>query len=175
MTDYRTYLNNAQKYLDLASEIDENEDRDWLLIPAIIMSWASIESFVNNMMDDFSRLPPDLFELHERSLLLEERIRFIDEGKDAGKFILKGNDFKRLEEKILFLIWKFNPDKQISIKGNKLWNRFVKFKTLRDSIVHPRRSKDVLITYDDSTEFRNTAIEIIGLIAEKVWKKPLVI
>ncbi len=86
MLNFRNYLDFAEKYMMLSE--DKREDVRWLLIPTILLSWVAIESFINNMLDDFASLPPDLFELHERALLLEKRIQFIDEGQDKGKFMV---------------------------------------------------------------------------------------
>lgn len=175
MIDFRNYLEYAEKYLNMAVNQKDNHDINWLLFPATILSWSAIECFVNNMLDDFSNLPSNLFSLHERSLLLEKKIIFIDEGKDAGKFVLKGKEYKRLDQKILFLIWKFSPEKKFKLREDSLWNKFVTFKNARDKIVHPSRSKSIILNIENVYEFRETSIAIIKLIAEKVWKTKIAI
>ncbi len=73
MLIYRDYLDIAEKYLLLAEEknnISEN-NKNWLLIPATIIAWSAIESFINNILDDFGSLPESMFQLHERAFLLE--------------------------------------------------------------------------------------------------------
>ena len=64
---------DTEKYLMLAEdEVERSSEANWLLIPATILAWSAIESFVNNMLDDFSTLPEGIFELHERAFLLDE-------------------------------------------------------------------------------------------------------
>jgi hypothetical protein len=71
MLSFRDYLSYAERYLRLAEdEVESSLDVAWLLIPATILAWAAIESFVNNRLSDYSSLPEDLFELHERAFLL---------------------------------------------------------------------------------------------------------
>src|SRR5687768_15407626 len=105
--DFREYIAYAEKHLAMAQDADEGTSLEWLLIPVVILAWAAIESFVNNMLDDFGSLPEDKFQLHERALLLEQKIRFVDKGDKAGGFILEGSEYRRLDNKILFLIAKF--------------------------------------------------------------------
>lgn len=171
MNSFRDYLEYAEKYLNLVDENDLKLDVNWLLIPATIITWSGIESFVNNMLDDFSNLPTDMFELHERAFLLEEKIRFIDRGNKIGQFDLEGKEFRRLEDKLLFLIAKFGIKKSDNIKGNTLWQKFQKFKEVRDDLVHPRRSKSIYLDIIIVKEFLTTAKEIICFISEKVWGK----
>ena len=74
MLGYREYLEYAERCVAKADE--HTADSDWYLIPACILAWSSIEYFVNNMLDDFASLNQEMFELHERSFLLEKRLRF---------------------------------------------------------------------------------------------------
>jgi len=100
MRDFREYLGHAQKYLSLAEDASQrHEDAEWLLIPAIILAWSAMESFVNNRCGDLSSLPADMFELHERAFLLEKRLRFVDSGANIGKFVLEGTEYQALESK----------------------------------------------------------------------------
>jgi len=150
MLNYRDYLSYSEKYVGLAEE--ESIDKSKFLIPSILLSWIAIESFVNNIMDDFSSLPEDLFELHERSLLLEKKVILADHGGDMGKFKLDQREYKRLEEKILFLIAKFgNLNKPY--KGEILWQDFEGLRDTRNKILHPRRSTELELTVEKLIEF----------------------
>lgn len=174
MTGFREYLSYSEKYLQIIDSQNETSNIDWLLIPALILAWSAVESFVNNMLDDFSNLPPDLFQLHERSLLLEQKIKFIDSGTDIGKFKLEGLEFKRLEDKIFFLIAKFSEKESDNIKGDRLWQKFQDFKDVRDLLVHPRRSKPVILDKEKVEVCIITSREIIDLISQKVWGKKII-
>ena len=73
MLNFRDYLHYAERHLRRAEDEDgSSEDINWLLIPATVLAWTAIESFVNNRLDDYGALPEDLFELHERAFLLEK-------------------------------------------------------------------------------------------------------
>lgn len=137
MFDFREYLDYADKYIKFAEkEFVKSPNIEWLLIPSIVLSWIAVESFINNMFADFSALPEDLFELHERALLLEKKLKFIDHGKNIGKFVLDQTEYRKLEEKIFFLIAKFSKKKKKKFKGDTLWQEFQKFRTIRNEIMH---------------------------------------
>lgn len=145
MPNFRQYLDYAERYVqkaELEKERNSRSDIDWLLIPATILAWTAIESFVNNRLDDFGSLPEDMFALHERALLLEKRVRFCDSGEKIGTFTLEGTEYRKLEDKIFFLIAKFGKKDSHNIKKDVLWIRFLEFKDVRDSFMHPRTSKE---------------------------------
>ena len=170
MTGYREYIEYAEKYL---IEIDNVKDINWLLIPATILAWSAIESFVNNMLDDFGNLPEDLFELHERALLLEQKIKFVDSGNKAGSFCLEGQDYRRLEDKILFLVFKFSNQKKIDLKEKNIWSEFKIFKDIRDDLIHPRRNVVVNLSIEKVEKFISISKEVIKLLGSQVWEKEI--
>ena len=59
MLNYRDYLTYSDKYIQLAE--DEPVHKLKFLIPSILFSWIAVESFINNIMDDFYSVPKDLF------------------------------------------------------------------------------------------------------------------
>jgi len=168
MLSFRDYLDYAERCLE---KVEETPNSDWFLIPSCILAWSSIESFVNNMLDDFASLDPNMFQLHERSFLLEERLKFINEGENIGNFILEGKEYRKLEDKIFFLIAKCSGPDLKTVKGENLWQKFEKFKDIRDSLVHPRRGKVVNLTKEMVEEFIETSKHVIQLISKNVWKK----
>lgn len=168
MHSFRDYLSYAEKYI-LQAE-DAIGDNRWLLIPAILLAWISIESFINNMLDDFASLPPNLFELHERALLLEQRVRFIDEGANKGTFNLERKEYRRLEEKIFFLLAKFGKNNHLS-KGDKLWQDFEILKDLRNDLMHPRKHSEIKLDITIANNSIESAKNIIIFVAKNVWKK----
>jgi hypothetical protein len=168
--NYRDYLSCAERYLLRAEHKDEQAaDVTWLLIPATILAWAAIEAFVNNMLDDFSSLPPNMFELHERAFLLEKRLVFVDRGDKIGQFDLRSQEYRRVADKIFFLIAKFGIPADQNIKGDDLWNDFQKFKDARDGLVHPRRGRGVSLDITITRGFIGTAKRIIQLVSQHVW------
>lgn len=174
MRSYRDYLRYANKYLALAEDaIQRHEDADWFLIPAIILAWSAMESFVNNRCDDLNSLPSDMFQLHERAFLLEKRVRFMDSGTNLGKFVLEGNEYQALENKIFFLLSKLGSQDTTNLKGGALWQRFQAFKEVRDGLAHPRRDKEIDLSTQDVGNYIETAKELIQVISERIWKTRL--
>lgn len=173
MLIFRDYLEYANKYIRQAENNSERgiNSNEWLLIPATILAWTAIEAFVNNRLEDYSSLPDGIFELHEKAFLLEKRIKFIDKGARLGRFDLEGKEYRRLEDKIFFLVAKFsaNPDKDI--KGKTLWQDFEAFKETRDGLVHPRKGKEVPLNIELVKKYIETAKEIIQLISTHIWNK----
>ena len=164
------YLSYSDKYIQLAEA--ESRDKLKFLIPSVLFSWIAIESFINNMMDDFGSVPKDLFELHERSLLLEKKVIFIDHGSDIGKFKLDQTEYRRLEEKILFLIAKFgNLNKPY--KGEILWQNFEDLRDTRNKILHPRRNIELELTVEKAYKYLETSKNIIQFVSTNVWHKKI--
>ena|SRR3989339_300743 len=173
-SDFRKYLRYANKYLALAEDaIQRHEDIEWLLIPAIILAWSAIESFVNNRCGDLNTLPHDMFELHERAFLLEKRLRFVDSGANIGKFVLEGQEYQALENKIFFLLSKLGSKNATKLKGETLWGRFQALKEVRDRLVHPRRDRQQDLIPEDVRNHIETAKELIQEISQRIWKKKI--
>lgn len=171
MFNYINYFEFSEKYIQLAEDqFDLKNDIEWLLIPSVLLSWIAMESFINNMLDDFSSLPEDMFELHERAFLLEKKLSFVDRGDNIGRFNLDQPEYKRLEDKIFFLIAKFS-DKKSNFRGDTLWQDFEKFKDIRNNIMHPRKEFVLSIRIEDAKKFINTAQGIIKFVSSKVWGK----
>ena len=168
MLNYRDYLSYSDKYIQLAEDEPFNELK--FLIPSILLSWIAVESFINNIMDDFSSLPKDLFKLHERSLLLEKKVIFVDHGKDMGKFKLDQTEYKKLEEKILFLVTKFgNLNKPY--KGDLLWQNFEDLRDTRNKILHPRKNTELELTVQKANKCLEISKNIIQFVSKNVWNK----
>jgi len=175
MREFRDYLRYARKYVSLAEDkVRSQEDVEWLLIPATILAWSAIESFVNNRCDDLNSVPSDMFELHEKAFLQEKNLRFEDKGANIGKFVLEGSNYQTLENKIFFLLSKMGSRDASTLKGGALWNRFKTFKEVRDSFAHPRRDKEIVLNIQGVYDYIDTAQETIQEISERIWKTRLV-
>lgn len=173
MLSFRDFLKYAERLHEDAQEKGEGKRAYPYIIGSILNSWMSIESFINNMMHDFASLPNDIFTIHERGFLKEHQVRFEDRGAKAGTFYIgKQEEFRRLEDKILFLIAKFGKNKTVN-KGAHLWQRFEKMKVMRNTLSHPKRNREIELTLADAKESIDVAKEVISLVSEEVWKKPI--
>jgi hypothetical protein len=169
MYSYRQYLDFAKRHLRAA---EDAKDADWLLVPAVVLAWIAIESFINSMVDDFASLPEDMFLPHERAFMLERKLVLAEKGRDLGKFVLDQSrtDYRRVEERIFFLIGKFGRNTK-AYKGTTLWQDFVTLKDVRNRIAHPRKGDTLEIRVADVADYIETAQEIIKFVSTHVWGK----
>lgn len=169
---FRTFVSFAEKLHDQAVSAESRAAAMPYVIGSILTSWIAVESFVNNMMQDYAVLPAGMFSIHERGFLQEKQVQFIRAGKDAGCFsISESPEFKRVEDKILFLIAKVgrgNVD-----KGAHLWQQFEKVKKKRNALVHYRKGYEIELTVGDSQEAIEMGRELIEFLSKKVWKQLL--
>lgn len=173
MYDYRDYLSFSNRLFQVAEE--ETGSVDSLLVPAVLLAWIAIEALINSMVDDFSSLPEDLFQLHERAFMMEKRLVLVDKGRDLGKFLLDTrSEHRRLEEKIFFLIRKFGKQEH-DYKGSSLWQDFQELKDVRNKIAHPRRDDSLELSVDSVGKHLKTSEEVIKFISTNVWGKPVVL
>jgi len=173
MFDYRSYLEFSERYIQQAEDQTfQQQHPEWLLMPSILLSWIAVEFFINNMLDDFSSLPEDMFQLHERAFLLEKKLTFINQGENIGEFVLDQTEYRRLEDKIFFLIAKFSVKKD-NFKGDTLWQNFEKFKDVRNKIMHPRKEIDLQVTIESAKKYLANAKDIIKFVSNHVWGKPV--
>lgn len=169
MYSYRDYLQFSKRLFRLAEE--ETGSLDWLLVPSLLLSWIAIEALISSMLDDFNSLPEDMFQVHERAFMLEKRLVLADSGKNLGKFMLDTrSEYRRLDEKIFFLIRKFGK-KDHDYKGTSLWQNFQELKDARNKIAHPKRDDTLSLTLESAEKYINTSEDVIEFISQHVWGK----
>lgn len=167
---FRAFAGYAERLHDQAVGATNQEAATPYLIGSILTSWISLESFVNSMMQDYANLPLDILSVHERAFLGERQVQFNRAGKDAGTFTIgSSQEFKRIEDKVLFLLAKFGDGKVD--KGGTLWQKFEKVKSKRNALTHYRRGNDTEVTVKDSREAIDLVKEVIEFLSKKVWKK----
>jgi hypothetical protein len=173
MLSFRDFLNHAELLYEDAKQKSEGRNAHPYIIGSMLNSWMSIESFINNMMQDFTSLPKEMFTIHERGFLEEKQVRFTNKGIKAGTFSLENKEeYRRLDDKILFLIAKFGKSKTVD-KGTHIWQRFEKIKDKRNALSHPKRNREIELTLKDAQEAIEVAKSVIALVAKEVWKKPI--
>jgi hypothetical protein len=171
MFTFREFLEYANRLYEDAKDKGEGPASIPYVIGSILNSWMSIESFINNMMQDYASLPESMFTIHERGFLEEKQVRFISRGHNAGRFCL-GNkeEFRRLEDKIFFLIARFGKRRNVN-KGSLIWQQFEKMKDKRNMLSHPKRNRKIELTLKDAEEAIDVAKNVISLVSKEVWKK----
>lgn len=114
-----------------------------------------------------------MFQIHELAFLQEMEVQFIDRGDRYGEFELKGRRYRRLEEKILFLLAKSGKNIGGNPKGTTLWQNLEKSGQLRDQLVHLKRENDIELSSDVVSQVLETSREIIRILAKAIWNKSL--
>jgi hypothetical protein len=166
---FRDYIKYAEKHLRIAErEIENRKSGDPYLIPCVMLAWTAIESFVNNRLEELDTLPSDLFAPHEKAFLTEKRLQFQNSGQYAGQFLIKGDDYKNLSDKILFLMAKHGGTGK---KGTTLWQQYDDLRKLRDSLVHPRKTKHRAITPALARQCVRVSQKVIILISEELGQR----
>jgi hypothetical protein len=82
--------------------------------------------------------------------------------------VIKGTAHKKLSDKILFLIAKCGSTVN---KGASPWQEFEKLKDVRDSLIHPRRTKQTTVDTDLAWECIAISKGVIAFISEGLGHK----
>lgn len=173
MLTFRDFLGYADQLYEDAKSKCESKSSIPYIIGSILNSWMSIELFINNMMQDFASLPEGMFTVHERGFLEEKQVRFSNKGNKKGTFCLENKEeFRRLEDKILFLIVKFGKSHDVD-KGAPIWQRFEKIKNIRNILSHPKKDKEIKLSLKDAHEAIEIAKIVIAFVSREVWGKPI--
>lgn len=172
---YQDYLRDAEYFCEQAEQapLPDSQVAVRFSTASILFSFIAIESLINNMMSDFASLPQDMFTLHEQGFLVERAVAFSGSGANAGTFeVTNRPEYKRLEDKILFLLARFSGDSMD--KGSTLWQRFDKAKEVRDRLTHPKKDISPAPSPSDARRTMEVALEVVQLVSEKVWGKSVV-
>ncbi len=167
---YRELIEDAQWFCDQAEGAKGSLNQGRFATASILFSFIALESFINNMMFDFTALPSGLLTPHEQGFLAERAVELADSGANAGKFeVTDKRRYQSLEYKIMFLVARFSKD--TVDKGSTLWQRFQKMKEVRDLLTHPRKDVIQVPSPVEAEEAIGVAKEIIQLVSQKVWGK----
>lgn len=171
---FRDFLQYAERFVIEAETPPLSLTKDAVsryCAASLVFAWIALEAFVNDMLADFAALPEDLFSLHERAFLSERAVEFATEGANLGQFqIAKRPDFRRLDEKIMFLVVKFGTNTTID-KGSPWWQKFELSKDRRNRLVHPHKDETVEVSLDDARSAIDVAKEVVRVVSFAVWGK----
>jgi hypothetical protein len=162
LQDSYDFLSYAERF---AKEADERNARRYYRA-AVFYASGAMEAFVNYIADSFAQAR-NLSD-HEIAFLNDKAILF-----SATKGIVERVEFHKLDDKIKVLMHRFSPGFDfMSIE----WNKFMEFKKVRDSLVHPRQVDDEtpVQTYKKAVrEGLKAIIEIMNNLSQGLWGKPL--
>ena len=156
---FEDYLQDSYEFLSAAEQFANDgavRESKRYFRAAIFYASGAMEAFVNYLADSFAQaksLPE-----HEVLFLTDKALVY---AKNKG-FVEK-TEFHSVESKLRFLIGKFVPAFNFM---NLSWNKFMEFKDLRDSLVHPRDLDDERTTAEYSSKVRAGLKAIIELMNE---------
>lgn len=167
---YRELIEDAQWFCYQAEVAQGGLNQGRFATASILFSFIALESFINNMMFDFTALPSGLLTPHEHGFLAERAVELADSGVNAGKFeVTDKQRYQSLASKIMFLVARFSGD--TVDKGSSLWQKFHKMKDVRDLLTHPRKEETHVPSPEDAEAAIEATKDIIKLVSQKVWGK----
>jgi hypothetical protein len=153
-------LRNDAKYFLETGRHYQGEDEQkcgTYLRASIITAFVALEAWVNTLSYLLAEHDSDL-ELHERAFLQEQELKL----DKAGYFVIRGQQYRGLEEKVRFFHWRFKGA-EID-KKDPTWAAFEAAKSLRNSIVHPRPGR---ISYEEpSVTSAESALKAVSEVIE---------
>lgn len=158
--DSKFYLNQA-KINNAEDNISERYTR-----ASVIVSWAAFEGWINKTCDDFAETSKNL-SVSESGFLKEKRVELKN-----GEFVISNADkYETTENKLEFLLRKFTNSK---IDKSKIyWQNYLLSKKLRDSIMHPKKSKLSIIDIQSAEINLITLKYFIEILSKKLYGKKL--
>src|ERR1035437_9102774 len=109
--DFRSLIGYADDFVLSAARamaLKSDSETERCIVASILLSWIALEAIVNSISDDLGNVE-SFFSLEELSLLQERGVEFLDHGGNAGRFQLSNKiKYRRIEDKILFLVAKFS-------------------------------------------------------------------
>lgn len=166
---FEEYLYDADYFLERAIESKDNDELSKRYFRAsIFSSFGAIEAYINFIgitLELAKSLQP-----YEIALLTDKRFEF-----NAKEFVLtEKSDFRRLEDKLKFIIHKFLPN--FDYGNEKCWSSLKIYKTIRDELTHPRNDEDErsFDEYKLKVEKGLTGIiDLMNKISVGIFEKPL--
>ena len=154
------------KALEAKNKKDADQSRRYFRV-SIVCAFNAMEAFVNYTAGSFHEAGN--LDRVEVCFLMDQELYF-----SPTQGIKTRTKYNPLEEKIKALIRRFVSHYDF---GHSIpWNNLLKFKDLRDSLVHSRNFEDDtnLDQYETQIKSGFTAIvEVMNLISEGIYKKPL--
>jgi len=126
-------LEDTKYFLETARQFEGKDEQKRVTYAraSVIAGFAALEAMVNGLSFVLAEYGYEL-EMHERAFLQEQRVEL----DDAGCFVIRGQRYHSLEERIRFFHWRLKGT-EIDSK-DPTWVAFDVAKRLRNKIVHPK-------------------------------------
>jgi hypothetical protein len=158
---------DSNYFMNEAKKCDQDSSSQQRFVRASILSaWAGFEGWINKTCFDLAKTLKNLT-VHDRGFLLEKKVELKN-----GLFNLSNSDnYETIEHKIEFLV--INIAHGRLDKKNRYWKNFKAVKGIRDSIVHPKETRNMACSIVDCDLTIETLKYYIALLAKKVYKSTL--
>ena len=168
---FEDYIQDAYSFYELAEErtkLGNTREAKMYYRAAVFCAASSLEAFVNFIGDTFKKgnnldkceiayLNDLTLEVSPTKAVIEEKLKF-----------------NPIESKVQFIINRFNVP--IQIEKSSEWANFLKFKDLRNSLIHPKDLSDEIELTDYSSRIKkglNANIDLMNHISSTLFNKPL--
>lgn len=168
---FEDYIQDAYTFFELAnSKATTGLDREAKMYyrASVFCAASSLEAFINFIGDTFKQ--GNTLDKNEIAFLNDKILEVIP----SRGMINERVKFNSIDGKLKFIIKRFNVP--IETATLKEWSHFLKFKDLRDSLVHPKTISDENTTADYKKNIRiglNANIDLMNTVSLKLFNKPL--
>lgn len=166
---FEEYLQDSSGFLQAATSAsasgDDTRAKSYYRASVFCAS-SAMEAFVNYLADSFSRARS--IEPHELAYLSDKQLCFV-----PGKGLSERTEYHPVDGKLRVLIARFRPAFDYAAP---LWEQFMQFKKLRDSLVHPRTPEDdtPIAVYDkEASKGLRATIMLMNEVSQAVFHSPL--
>ena len=147
----RSFLEQAKRFLELATEHEGKEGEFPYCIAALLSGFSAVEAHVNAIAEELSERKG--CGILEKSILLEKEFKL-----SSGKYALtKSLKMYRMDDRITFIVKNFSsaafPPKE------NWWSEFTDGTKLRNDLVHPKEAVTV-----DIPKVRRALLAILELL-----------
>ena len=163
---FEEYLQDSYEFLSCANGLANDREARRYYRASVFYSSGAMEAFVNYIADAFAKAssitPHEIGFLNDKSLVFS-----LDKG------LHEKPEYHRLDEKLRLLMRKFVPSFDFQ---SRTWVKFMEFKSLRDSLVHPRQLDDetTIAKYRKRvSEGLKAIIELMNIVNKGVFQRPL--
>jgi hypothetical protein len=167
---FEDYIQDSFLFYKLAEKSASTNEREARMYyrASVFCAASSLEAFVNFIGDTLKK--GDTMDKNEIAFLNDLAL----EMSPTKAKIESRTKYYSVDSKIKFILKRFNVPFDTKIATP--WRHFIEFKTLRDSLVHPRNQTDELALAEYKNKINsglNANIDIMNAISKKLFSKPL--
>ena len=167
---FEDYIQDSFSFYELAEQSSSTDERVARMYyrASVFCAASSLEAFVNFIGDTFKK--GNTIDKNEIAFLNDLALEF----SPTKAKIESRTKYYSIDSKVKFILKRFSVPLDTATASQ--WRHFLEFKTLRDSLVHPRNLTDELALTEYKNKIKkglNANIDIMNAISKKLFSKPL--